>query len=55
MKNSTMVEIPEETYKELLEIEQKYLFLLKNFKKVLESFDDSSKKFEKVSELFENS
>ena len=54
MKNPIMVEIPEEMYKKLLEIERKYLFLLKNFKKVLGSSDNNSEKFEKVSELFEN-
>ena len=49
MRNTTIVEIPEETYKELLEIEQKYLCIMKKFEEVLKN----SSKEDKFLELFE--
>ena len=50
MKNPKMVEIPEETYKELLEIAQKYFGTMKKFEEVLKN---SSKKVLVISEKFE--
>jgi hypothetical protein len=49
MKTPQMVEIPEETYKELLEIEQKYLGIMKKFEEVLKKSSEE----DKFLELFE--
>lgn len=49
MKNTSMVEIPEETYEELLQIEQKYLCIMKKFEEVLKNSSEEGK----FLELFE--
>lgn len=51
MKNHIMVEIPEETYKELLEVERKYLCIMKKFEEVLLCVDESPEQEEKLVEL----
>lgn len=52
MKNTEMLEIPEEAYQELVETERKYLILLEEFRKVSKSLEDLSESlrsfFEKV-------
>ena len=54
MKNPQMVEIPEETYKELLEIERKYLSIMKMFEEVLKSSEDCPETDEKLVNLLEH-
>ena len=54
MKNPQMVEIPEEMYKELLEIEQKYLFTMKKFEEVLKNSEDCAETDEKLVNLLEH-
>ena len=54
MKNPKMVEIPEETYKELLEIEQKYLRILKKFEEVLKNSSEEDKFFELFELLYKS-